>query len=88
LRGYQRMRINIRRITWLSGIVEIMHIGSDARACAKIDWSVTGRVVPRVARLGHLIVPSGGSKWWVAGNQRTERPAGLIEGVIYFANFK
>jgi len=62
------MRINIRRIARHAGIVEIMHIGSDARACAKIDLCVTGRVVPRIARLGHLIVPSAGSNWWIASN--------------------
>ena len=82
------MRINIRRITRHAGIVEIMLIGSDARACAKIDLCVTGRVVPRIARLGHLIVPSGRSNGRGASNQRTECPAGLIQSVNYFTNFK
>jgi hypothetical protein len=82
------MRINIRPITWLSGIVEIMHIGSHAGPLAKIDCCVTGRVVPGVAGLGHLIVPSDRSNWRSASDQRTERPAGLVQGVIYSANLK
>ena len=46
------------------------------------------KIVPRVTRLGHLIVPSGRTNWVVAGDQRAECPARLINGMIHLADFE
>ena len=84
------MRINIGCITRHAGIVEIMLIGSDARARDKI-YMVTKfiDVIPRVARLNHLVVPSRRRSWvQTSCNQRTACYPRLVEGMVHLANFK
>ena len=84
------MWINVRRVLRLRCFVEVVHASPNApESDTKINVAAEfGRVVPRIARIGDLIVPPGRRSRTVAAYQRALTSAALIEGVNNFSNFQ
>lgn len=78
------MRIGVGRVSWHCGSLYVI-AGVNSRPRIKLKYRT---VVPLVSRLVNLIVPACGRNRRISGDQRTLRPASLIEFVNDFANLK